>query len=51
MNREDIETIGFSKELREKACYDVHEHFERRLTEQIREQAVKFVNKIRSLLK
>lgn len=51
LNREDIETIGFSKELREKACYDVHEHFERRLTEQIREQAVKFVNKIRSLLK
>ena len=51
LNREDIETIGISKELREKACYDVHESFEKKLAEQIREQAVDFANKIKLLLK
>ena len=51
LNKEDIETLGFSKELREKACYDVHEQFEQRLAEQIREQAVDFANKIKVLLK
>lgn len=51
LNREDIEMIGSSKELREKACYDVHELFERKLAENIREQAVDFANKIKSLLK
>ncbi len=50
LERGDIETLGFSKELREKACYDVHEQFERRLVEQIREQAVNFANKIKFLL-
>ena len=50
LSREDIEIIGISKELREKACYDVHEGFERRLAEHIREQAVNFVNKIKLLL-
>ena len=48
--REDIETLGVSKELREKACYNVHETFEKRLAEQIREEAVDFANKIKSLL-
>ena len=51
LNRADIEVLGVSKELREKACYDVHEMFERRLAEQIREQAVDFANKIKALLK
>ena len=46
-----VETLGISKELREKACYDVHESFEKRLAEQIREQAVDFANKIKELLK
>ena len=44
LDKEDIETIGISKELREKACYDVHESFEKRLAEQVREQAVDFAN-------
>ena len=51
LDREDIETLGISKELREKACYDVHELFEKRLAEQIREQAVDFANKIKMLLR
>ncbi len=51
LDREDIETLGVSKELREKACYDVHELFEKRLAEQIREQAVGFANKIKLLLR
>ena len=49
--REDIEAMGFSKELREKACYDIHQQFEKGLAEQIREQAVEFANKIKILLK
>ncbi len=51
LNKEDIETLGVSKELREKACYDIHESFENKLAEQIREQAVNFANKIKLLLK
>ncbi len=51
LGREDIETIGTSKELREKACYDVHEQFEKKLAEQIKEEAVDFANKIKILLR
>lgn len=51
LDKEDIETLGVSKQLREKACYDVHELFEKRLAEQIREQAVEFTNKIKILLR
>ncbi|MBI2632454.1 hypothetical protein HYW75_05600, partial [Candidatus Pacearchaeota archaeon] len=51
LDREDIETLGVSKELREKACYDVHELFEKKLAEQIREETVNFANKIKLLLK
>lgn len=51
LDREDIEALGASKELREKACYDVHESFEKRLADQTREQAVDFANKIKLLLK
>jgi len=31
LNKEDIETLGASKELRERASYDVHELFEKKL--------------------
>ena len=51
LSKEDIETIGSSKELREKACYDIHESFEQRLAVQIREQAINFINKIKELIK
>ncbi len=47
---EDIETLGISKELREKACYNVHESFEKKLCENFKEQAVDFVNKIKGML-
>ena len=47
---EDIEVIGFSKELRERASYGVHESFEKNLTLQIQEQAREFTNKIKLLL-
>ncbi len=50
LDKEDIETIGDSKELRERASYDVHELFEKKLAEQAREKAVNFINKIRVLL-
>ena len=40
-----------TKELREKACYNIHESFEKKLTEQIKAEAVDFVNKIKLLLK
>lgn len=50
LSKEDIEMVGFSKELREKACYDVHESFEQKLLENIRKQAINFINKIKSLL-
>lgn len=51
LDKEDIETVGFSKELREKACYDVHETFEKKLAHQVREQAAHFASKIKSLLR
>lgn len=51
LEKEDIETLGTSKELREKACYNVHESFEKKLAEDIKEQAVDFANKIKVLLK
>lgn len=50
LDKEDIETIGMSKELREKACYDIHESFEQKLAQQIQKNASEFVNKIKSLL-
>ena len=50
LEKEDIETLGTSKELREKACYNIHESFEKKLAEQIREEAVDFANKIKLLL-
>jgi len=50
LSKEDIETLGISKELRERACYDVHELFEQNLANQIREKAINFINKVKSLL-
>ena len=50
LNKEDIETLGFSKELREKASYNVHESFERELVINTRKQAIDFLNKIKSIL-
>lgn len=50
LDKEDIETLGDSKELRERASYNVHELFEKKLAEQIREKAVDFINKIKVLL-
>lgn len=50
LSKEDIETIGASKELREKACYDVHSSFEKRLAEHVREETVTFVNKIKGMM-
>lgn len=50
LEKEDIETIGISKELRERASYDVHELFEKALAMHIREEAVVFVNKIKDML-
>lgn len=50
LSKDDIEIIGVSKELRERACYDVHELFEQRLAEQIRIKAISFINKIKILL-
>lgn len=50
LDKEDIEAVGFSKELREKACYDIHESFEQKLAKAAEENAVRFVNKIRVIL-
>ena len=50
LNKEDIKIVGSSKELREKACYDVHGRFEQMMVDYIHEQAVTFVNKIRLVL-
>lgn len=50
LDREDIETVGFSKEIREKACYDVHESFERKLADNMRQKSVDFINKIKEVL-
>ena len=50
LDKEDIETLGISKELRERANYNVHETFEKNLAEDIREQAAGFVNKIKLIL-
>lgn len=51
LNKEDIQVIGFSKDLRERASYNINETFEEDLAQNIREQAVNFVNKIKFILK
>ena len=50
LNREDIETLGMSKEMRERASYDVHEIFERKLAENAMTKAIDFINKVKIML-
>jgi uncharacterized protein (UPF0332 family) len=50
LNIEDIETIGYSKALRERASYDVHASFEKELAGKIKEKSIRFINKIKSIL-
>ena len=51
LDKEDIETLGSSKELRERASYDIHEFFEKELANQTQERTLNFINKIKKLLK
>lgn len=50
LNKGDIETIGISKEIREKASYDIHESFGEKLAKQIQEEAIDFINKIKTAI-
>ncbi len=50
MNKEDIEIIAETKELRERASYGVSGNFESSLVKKSRENAVYFLNKIREIL-
>lgn len=50
INKEDVETIGSLKELREKASYDIHEIFEKKIVEHVSNQAISFIKKIRLIL-
>lgn len=51
LDKKDIEILGFSKNLREKACYGVSEIFEKSLAEQIKTESIDFINKIKFILK
>jgi len=50
LSKEDIEILGISKDLRERASYDVHELFERKLAEDARTKAINFINKSKAIL-
>ena len=50
LNKEEIESVGYSKEMRERAAYNVHESFEEKLANQMQEQTVIFINEIREIL-
>ncbi|MAG20198.1 hypothetical protein CL618_02080 [archaeon] len=50
LNKEDVETIGSSKEIREKASYDIHETFEYKLADDLRKQTIELINKIKLLI-
>lgn len=50
LSREDIEMIGRTKEMRERASYDVHETFEQRLAEEAKNRAIEFITKVRKIL-
>jgi uncharacterized protein (UPF0332 family) len=50
LTKEEIESVSLSKELREKACYNVHETFEKTLADDAKEKAVNFINKIKIML-
>lgn len=50
MNKEDIEIIAETKELREKASYGVSGNFELRLVDKSKGNAIYFLNKAREIL-
>ena len=50
LEKEDINLVLDSKDLREKACYGADKLFELSQTKKLQEQTVKFVNKIKFLL-
>ena len=47
LERNEIEYVGMSKELREKASYDIHAIFEQKVAKQVKEQTAQFITKIR----
>jgi uncharacterized protein (UPF0332 family) len=49
LDRKDIETIGFSKEMRERASYDVHATFEKTVAEMAREDTMQFIIKVKTM--
>jgi uncharacterized protein (UPF0332 family) len=51
IDKEDIEIIAKTKDLRERASYDVSANFELILTEKAKNNAVYFLNKVKSILK
>ncbi|MBU5678752.1 MAG: hypothetical protein QXJ96_03270 [Candidatus Aenigmatarchaeota archaeon] len=50
LEREDIETIVETKELRERASYGASYEFEESLVETAKSNAIKFIEKVRSIL-
>ena len=50
IEKEDIESVAKSKSLRERASYNVTETFEKQLVEDIKTDAVGFLQKVRSIL-
>ena len=50
LEREDIETIVETKELRERASYEVGYEFEESLVKVARSNAIKFIEKVRNIL-
>ncbi len=50
LDYDDFENFGFSKELREKASYDVNTVFEKDLALQMKEKTINFINKIKNMI-
>lgn len=50
LNKEDLEHLGQSKELREKASYDIHASFEKAIANHTRQNTVEFIMKIRQFI-
>lgn len=50
-NKEDIQTVGSAKELRERACYDVHESFEKTIAERLLVDIQIIIDKVNELLR
>jgi uncharacterized protein (UPF0332 family) len=49
LDKKDIETIGSSKEMRERASYDVHATFEKAVAEMAREDTMQFIVKVKTM--